>query len=809
MKHYGDITKLNGAELPIPDIITGGSPCQDLSVAGKRAGLAGERSGLFMEQIRVIKELREHDRRTRGPGDMGRCRYMVWENVPGAFSSNGGEDFRAVLEETARVADKNAVIPEPPGGKWTPAGLIVGNGWSVAWRVHDAQYWGVPQRRKRLCVLADFDGDSAGRILFELRRKADACCQHETISSVGNVAGAEVQSVTESLFRHSAEGGETGEDATCDASQCIGETSVNILNPSDSQGNQVADANGIYPTLRGCGGAGYQQGYCLAQLPIPATFRKTAHPMNPDQAQGREESSINDTLNAYDNSESRTPTVVVTESLTTPKSLTGETISFDPSFSKNYCGSYFMDVAKTLQPGTAPGFHDAVAYGFEPGAARRLNTEERFTEECSPTLRAHMGDNQASVVYDASRRHNCEPFGDVCETVQANYGTGGNNTPIVLEGNGSRDSHHGDGYSESETMYTLNTVEHHGVCYPAKTFRKTGHPRSSEEGQGWEESSASDTLNAYDNSESRTPTEPTCIEMTSTKNTICEEGISPTLTARMGTGGNQVNAVCVGADVFNGEITGETAVTITSAVGGVNTSGAKVLCGFDAFNQASTGDVAMSITSHASDPHHIPTVCVNQGKEQDVYCIGNGQPDQLSLSEKVGALNCMHDQQSVLVNDTAHSMEVFHCTSAEDQVHTLRARDYKDPQIVARETIKNVVRRLTPKECERLQGFPDGWTDIGDWKDSKGKMHKGEADSPRYRALGNSIALPFWQWLAERIVEGIPDDPTMASLFDGIGGFPLVFSRCGCKPLWASEIEEFPIAVTKIHFPEEEEQDND
>lgn len=744
MKHYGDITKLNGAELPIPDIVTGGSPCQDLSVAGKRAGLAGERSGLFMEQIRVIKEMREHDRRTRGPGDMGRCRYMVWENVPGAFSSNGGEDFRAVLEETARVADKNAVIPEPPGGKWTPAGLIVGNGWSIAWRVHDAQYWGVPQRRKRLCVLADFDGDSAGRILFELRRKADACCQHETISSVGNVAGAEVQSVTESLFRHSAEGGKAGEDATCDASQCIGETSVNILNPSDSQGNQVADANGIYPTLRGCGGAGYQQGYCLAQLPIPATFRKTAHPMNPDQAQGWEESSINDTLNAYDNSESRTPTVVVTESLAKPKSLTGETISFDPSFSKNYCGSYFMDVAKTLQPGTAPGFHDAVAYGFEPGAARRLNTEERFFGECSPTLRAHMGDNQAPVVYDASRRHNCEPYGDVCGTVQAHYGTGGNNIPMVLD--------------------------------PIKTD---------------------------------TPTEPTCIEMTSTKNTICEEGISPTLTARMGTGGNQVNAVCVGADVFNGEITGETAVTLTSAFGGVNTSEAKVLCGFDAFNQASTGDVAMSITSHAADPHHIPTVCVNQGKEQAVYCIGNGQTDQLSLSEKVGALNCMHDQQSVLVNDTAHSMEVFHCTSAEDQVHTLRARDYKDPQIVARETIKNVVRRLTPKECERLQGFPDGWTDIGDWVDSKGKTHKGEADSPRYKALGNSIALPFWQWMADRMLKYIDHPATMASLFDGIGGFPLVFSRAGCKPVWASEIEEFPIAVTKVHFPEEEEKDND
>lgn len=119
---------------------------------------------------------------------------------------------------------------------------------------------------------------------------------------------------------------------------------------------------------------------------------------------------------------------------------------------------------------------------------------------------------------------------------------------------------------------------------------------------------------------------------------------------------------------------------------------------------------------------------------------------------------------------------------------------------------REVVRRLTPLECERLQNFPDGWTDIGEWTDSKGKKHK-DADSPRYKALGNSIALPFWNVLAKKIVaqlheDGV-EDPTMASLFDGIGGFPLVFQHNGCKPIWASEIEEFPMAVTKIRFPEE------
>lgn len=116
------------------------------------------------------------------------------------------------------------------------------------------------------------------------------------------------------------------------------------------------------------------------------------------------------------------------------------------------------------------------------------------------------------------------------------------------------------------------------------------------------------------------------------------------------------------------------------------------------------------------------------------------------------------------------------------------------------------VRRLTPKECERLQGFPDDWTLIGEWIDSKGKKHK-EADSPRYKALGNSICLPFWEWLLGRISEQYEDTtPTLASLFDGIGGFPLCWERINGKgsAIWASEIEEFPIAVTKYHFPEDE-----
>lgn len=161
MKQLGDITKVDGTKISPVDIITFGSPCQDLSVAGKRVGLDGERSGLFLEAIRIIKEM-------RGKTNGKYPRYAVWENVPGAFSSNKGEDFRTVLEEFCKVKDDTAVIPRSPEkGKWRTAGLILGDGYSIAWRVLDAKFWGTPQRRRRIFLVADFGGGSAGEILFE------------------------------------------------------------------------------------------------------------------------------------------------------------------------------------------------------------------------------------------------------------------------------------------------------------------------------------------------------------------------------------------------------------------------------------------------------------------------------------------------------------------------------------------------------------------------------------------------------------------------------------------------------------------
>lgn len=160
MIHLGDITKIDGGKMLPVDAIIGGSPCQDFSIAGEREGLSGARSGLLMEEIRIIKEMHK-EYGTAYP------RFMVWENVPGALSSNEGEDFRIVLEEIAKIAEPDTVIPRPPKGKWRNSGCIVGNGWSIAWRILDAQFWGVPQRRRRIALVADFGGESAPEILFE------------------------------------------------------------------------------------------------------------------------------------------------------------------------------------------------------------------------------------------------------------------------------------------------------------------------------------------------------------------------------------------------------------------------------------------------------------------------------------------------------------------------------------------------------------------------------------------------------------------------------------------------------------------
>ena len=217
MQHLGSVTGVHGDKVQPVDVITFGSPCQDLSVAGKRAGIHdGQRSNLFFEAIRIIKEMREATN-GRYPA------FAVWENVPGAFSSNKGEDFRCVLENFAKINEGGYTVPRPANGKWMGAGEIVGDGFSAAWRVLDAQYWGVPQRRRRIYLVADFAGGRAGKILFE----------------------------RESLRGHPAQGGAPGQGAPADTAGRAGrscETGVIVL-----QGNNVDR-----PDKANCNGKGWK-----------------------------------------------------------------------------------------------------------------------------------------------------------------------------------------------------------------------------------------------------------------------------------------------------------------------------------------------------------------------------------------------------------------------------------------------------------------------------------------------------------------------------------------------------------------------
>jgi DNA (cytosine-5)-methyltransferase 1 len=244
-----------------------------------------------------------------------------------------------------------------------------------------------------------------------------------------------------------------------------------------------------------------------------------------------------------------------------------------------------------------------------------------------------------------------------------------------------------------------------------------------------------------------------------------------------------------------------------------------------------TGDVSKTLQAEGGGSEMKEGLVLIES-HSSAYSIGNGQAhDAMTPSLEISkTLNCLDDSAKVVTEVTnvfgqtvaptlisgihkmngntqdgltvCQSVDVRNFAEGENSGTLQSSADHSlNSNNVVRQ--EKVVRRLTPLECERLQGFPDGWTDIGDWTDSKGKIHKGAADSPRYKALGNSIALPFWQWMAERMCNQYDRQVTMASLFDGIGGFPLVFSRCGAIPVWASEIEEFPIAVTKKRFPEE------
>lgn len=276
MAHLGSITEINGGTIPPVDIITFGSPCQDLSVAGQRAGLEGERSGLFKEAVRIIKEM-------RGATNGEYPKYIVWENVPGAFSSNKGEDFRTVLEEIIKIKDGNVSVPRPQKGKWQTAGCIMGDGYSLAWRVLDAQFWGVPQRRKRIFAIGSFGNKSAAEILFKregLRgdfkesRKAWENLAPDTENDTG-VSGGEFTPKTLKI-RSGCEGGGKGaliqenKSATLSCnndqvlfSQIIPNYAAGFKGKAGSKSGSVGFSETVSPTLQA-----EQEAHCLCETVV-------------------------------------------------------------------------------------------------------------------------------------------------------------------------------------------------------------------------------------------------------------------------------------------------------------------------------------------------------------------------------------------------------------------------------------------------------------------------------------------------------------------------------------------------------------
>ena len=413
MKHYGDISQMDGGKIEPVDIITFGSPCTDMSVAGRRAGLEGQQSVLFYQAIRIIKEMR--------CATNGRYpRYCVWENVPGAFSSNGGEDFKAVLEAVINVAEPEAQVPMPEKNRWPYADCYMGDGWSVAYRVLDAQFWGVPQRRKRIYLVADFAGRSAFDILFK----------------------------SEGLSGYSAEGFRAWQRTAGSAADCAGTSGI-CLNDQGGQRMDVTDD--VSATL-------------LAEAHHPPCVLESAGFCTEHSSKSRSigyEEETSPTLRA-----GVVPAAVALEN--------------HPTDCRVKISDDGMVQTLTSRMGTGGGNVPLVmgkqttAYGIcskDSNAMKSDNPHSGFYEaDTARTLDGNGGNpacNQggiAVVAFTQNQRNEVRDLGEQSAVVCANSGT--KQQTFVLQGNmiGRSDGNgpQGDGINE-DVSFTLNTVDRHAV----------------------------------------------------------------------------------------------------------------------------------------------------------------------------------------------------------------------------------------------------------------------------------------------------------------------------------------------------------
>ena len=372
-------------------------------------------------------------------------------------------------------------------------------------------------------------------------------------------------------------------------------------------------------------------------------------------------------------------------------------------------------------------------------------------------------------------------------------GTGNDQTIFCLQGNGIDRADtagcNGKGWRE-DACYTLNTIDRPAVC--AEVVCMT--PWDAQSQRVYDGNGVSPTLSSRENSGlNREAVLCAGFKLGNSEQARSigyQEELSPTLNAECG--GNKPAVMAPTAMAFD-------TTQITSKENGSQPEFGKPCHTLNA--NAHAPCVALDMT-HACDVirecgEQVPALQARMGTGGNqvplTYGIGNGQANEAGImAEEVSqTLNTMHDAQAVMCEDVSHALRAKAVCAYREDAETSPVQNM-------------VVRRLTPLECTRLQGYQDGWVDIGDWTDEKGKKHK-DADSPKYKALGNSIALPFWDWMLRRMARYLPEDATLGSLFDGIGGFPLCFERIHGKGTarWASEIEPFPIAVTKKWFGEE------
>lgn len=462
VKHYGDVSQMDGGKLEPVDIITLGSPCQDMSIAGKREGLEGSRSSLFYEAIRIVREMREA---TNGEYP----KYIIWENVTGAFSSNKGEDFRCVLESICRVKNPSASVPS--AAKWEQSGKIVGSDYSVAWRVLDAQYWGVPQRRKRIYLVADFDGLRAGKILFE----SEGLSGHpfEGLKAwQGTAGGAEggartaggiclndqggqrmdiTEDVTATLraeahhppvvmgsagfcTEHSEKSRSIGYGEEKSPTLRAGVVPAALMFENHSQDTRYTGPLDTSQTVLATFGTGGNNQPLVVQEPKTFDVRFTS------------EGTRNARQNCYETDTART----IDTGGNAPDSNQGgvAVVEIKPHGFDRYNGDVTGDVAQTLNAcaGTSGNNQPMV---FQP-KAYGISSDQSH---------AMLSDNPHAGIYEADTSRTLDTR---CADPGCNQG---GIAVVAIEGNGTRPSHKGSGYSEENVSYTLNATEQHGVAY--------------------------------------------------------------------------------------------------------------------------------------------------------------------------------------------------------------------------------------------------------------------------------------------------------------------------------------------------------